>query len=1294
MRQLRLLPLLLAALLVLPMIAMAQSVASVTGVVTDTSGAAVPGASIKLVDTRTGTAYYAKTAGDGSYRIVDVPPGPGYSLTVKKDGFETFVVSSLYLPVATPTTQDVKLGVGTLSQTVEVTAEGSVTLNTTDTTIGNALDLHAVSSLPNEYRDDPANLLRLQVGVVSAQSSRADAAAANIDPNGTRDGSVAGANTDQNNIIVDGIDASDFAFGEAFATQAAIPVDAIQEFNTQVANPSAAYGGRSGAQTIITTKSGTNSFHGSAWEFNRTAATEANTYFNNQADVPRLALVRNQFGANLGGPVLKDKLFFFFEYDGRRDASGQTVLDLVPFHHVDLGELAYINDSGGGSCPNNSRLTSADVSTSCVTILSAAQVASLDPCSGGCPSAPGFAAAGVAPSLLSLFNSRYPACPGSAGCDFTQGDGLNTVGFRFNAPDDLTENDYLAHVDYNIDANNKMFVRFNFRNLTGVETPNAFPGDPLTAPQLIDDAGWVLGETWTINSNMVNQFTAGETRANDNFPVLFNPSGSLYELSFMSGDVSNPYDRQSQIGHIAPEPQIRDDMTIIHGKHSISFGGEISPIRLRNTLTNDFTFIQEGIGGAITSLNSSTPGLLRPADILGGVDPTQDPDQVAASNWDGFFLGALGIINNVQAAINYNHAGTPLSPGSQVRHDWRIYEFAGYVQDAWRLRNDLTISMGLRYQYQSVPYETNGVEATFLNTNFDTVVATRVANGLAGISGPDATPLLTYQLAGKANHAPGLYPAERHDFSPRLAFAWNPSLQNGFLGRVLGDRKTVLRTGASLIYDESVINAITQLEDQSDYTFGNTVAQVFNGGDPPVTALQNDPRFTSVSSVPFSVTPPPFETPVTPSAIFNYGVDNNLHTPYAITASFGFQRELPGGFQLESDYYGRFGRRLLVLADAGQAIDFVDPASKQSLSQAFTALEKDAQTGVAPSAVTEQPFFANEMTAATGLTCPEINAIVFQETTYSTCSQAIYSTFETSLAQGDTAGLLYPLFGLFPPNVGLSSQFIINALATNRGFSSYNALFTTLRKRLSHNLQFDFDYTYSHAIDNNTFIANENGNFASGVTSILCDATNNHVCRGNSEFDATHQISSDFVYDLPFGQGQALGHDVGTLLNEAIGGWQVAGIVTWRTGLAQTADNGVASTTSLAADSGENFIGPRSALSSHIHLDPTLNDAVQFYANPTAAVDAFTPVTGLDVGTRDNLRGPHFSNLDMAVSKNFPLGSERYKLQFRAEAYNVFNHPNFGMPNPDLTSGTFGVISGLAGTEPSRVMQFALRFDF
>jgi hypothetical protein len=1254
----------LAIWCIFPAVTNAQNFASVTGTVTDTSGAAVADASVTLLNTGTNASYAAKTGENGAYRIADIPPGPGYALTVRKDGFEIFVVNNLYLPVATATTQDVQLKLGTIQQRVEVTAEGSITLNTTDTSIGNTFDMRTIESLPNEFRDDPGQLLRLEAGVVSAQTPRGNPS---NDPNFSRDGSVAGARADQDNIIVDGIDATDFAFGASFQTQAAIPVEAIQEFNTLVANPTPAYGGRSGAQTIITTKSGSNTWHGSAYEFNRTAATEANTYFNNQIGVPRLGLERNQFGANLGGAAVKDKLFFFFEYDGRRDNSAQAVDQLVPFPHVQNGELAYINNNAG--CTNTSRLTSADVSTNCATILSAAQVAALDPCNlpPGCTNdtTPGFTALGVAPSLLSLFKTRYPA-PN----DYSGGDGINTAGFRFNAPDDLTENGYVTRLDYNINTNNKLFARFNFRNETSVLVPNQFPGDPLTAPNIIQDRAWVIGETWTASPNFINQFTYGETRANDNQPILFNPAGGVYELSFFGGALANPYVRQSQIGHIAPDPTFRDDITYLHGKHSITFGAQWNPIKLFNSLTNDLAFIQLGLGGAVSSL----PSNLEPGNIL------QDP--VAQSNWDNFFVGALGAINNLQALVNFSKAGDQLPQGTEIHRTWRINELAGYVQDSWKARNDLTITFGVRYQFQTVPYETNGVQSSFLNTNLNSILATRESNGLNGISGPGATPELIYQLTGKANHAPPLYPNEAHDFSPRLGFAWNPSFSDGVLNRVLGNRNTVFRAGAALIYDETVVNALTNLEDQSNYIFGNSVAAQFGGGG-AVASLQSDPRFTAVNSLPFPITPPPFQIPTTPTAIFNYGIDNQFHTPYSITASFGLQRELPGGFQLELDYYGRFGRKLLVLADGAQTINFVDPASKQSLAQAFTVLELAAQKNLPT--VPDQPFFENQMNAALG-------GPGFCEADFgSSCTAFVYDNNGPALALGSTGGVAsgIPL----PQNVGLTPQFFINALATNKGSSSYNALFTTLRKKLSHNLQFDFNYTYSHSIDNNSIVANENGNFEAGVTSILCDATNTHVCRGNSEFDATNQISADFVYDLPVGRGQTFGRNVGRLVNQAIGGWQISGIETWRTGLAQTAGTGIASTTSLAADAGEVFVGPRSALASGVHVDSANNNQVQFYKNPQAASAAFIPVTGLEVGTRDNLRGPHFSNLDLGVAKNFPL-TERYRLQFRADAYNVFNHTNFGLPNSLLTSGSFGVISGLAGQEPSRVMQFALRFDF
>src|SRR6185437_11917908 len=727
--------LVLAAISAVPAITKAQNVASITGIVTDTSGAVVPGASITVVNTKTNASYFGKTAGDGSYRIVDVPPGPDYTLTVKKDGFVAFTISNLYLPVGVPTTQDVKLELGSVQQSVTVTATGSVTLNTTNTTIGNNIDTHAISSLPNEFRDNPANLLRLEVGVISAisPSGAPTSGTGSIDPNLTRDGAVAGARTDQGNIVVDGIDASNISSGFAFQTTARIPVDAIQEFNTLVANPTPEYGGRSGSQTLITTKSGSNDWHGSAYEYNRTAATEANNFFNQRSGTPRTALIRNQFGGNVGGPVWKDKAFFFFEYDGRRDNESASALDIVPMPHVKLGELAYINNSMDSASSNpclSARLTSADTSTNCITILPAAQVAALDPCStANCSGTPGFVSAGLAPALTSLFSSRYPD-PN----DFSVGDGINSAGFRFNAPNPLKENDYLGRADFNINNSNKLFARFNFTNITAINFLNQFPGDPLTSPDLNKDRGWVLGESWVATPNLVNKFTYGESRENHAQPILFNPGGPLFELSFDDG-LSTPFVRQTSFETIAPEPTFRDDVTWVHG----------NPILIKDGITNDFTFIQQGLGGSLQSLDST----LRPSDI--------SSDSTAHSAWDSSFVGNLGSIFNLQAAINYTGKGVPLAQGSPVAHSYRINQLAGYFNDAWRIRPSLTLSLGVRYQYSSVPYEIHGVQASFLNTNFRSLIQTRIQDGLAGVSGPDATPELTYSLTGKANHAPPLY---------------------------------------------------------------------------------------------------------------------------------------------------------------------------------------------------------------------------------------------------------------------------------------------------------------------------------------------------------------------------------------------------------------------------------------------------------------------------------------------------------------------------------------------------------
>ena len=291
------------------------------------------------------------------------------------------------------------------------------------------------------------------------------------------------------------------------------------------------------------------------------------------------------------------------------------------------------------TCPTSSRLTSADVSTPCVTILPAAQVKALDPCStASCSGAPGFVSAGPAPVLLGLFKNRYPT-PN----DYNVGDGINTAGVRFNAPDPLIENGYVARVDYVLNSSNRIFGRFNVRNEKTVNDnvgvlPIQFPGDSLTALETLRDRAWVIGETWTIGPNAINQFTYGETRANDQFPIQNNQAGGLYELTFFGssqGDsFATPYVRQSASGRVVPDPTYRDDVTYIHGKHTFQFGGELNPLKIRSNLVNDLTFIQEGLGGAITRARSelrmsqpiSCKTLIRlPQGIFDRIFPTRRP---------------------------------------------------------------------------------------------------------------------------------------------------------------------------------------------------------------------------------------------------------------------------------------------------------------------------------------------------------------------------------------------------------------------------------------------------------------------------------------------------------------------------------------------------------------------------------------------------------------------------------------------------------------------------------------------
>ena len=1272
-------------LLLLPIVCLAQATSAtsaVTGTVTDAQGAVIAGATVTLVDSKTSQEKTTTTNDRGVYLFAQVPPGQGYTLKFTAAGFETLEKTGIALGVGNIETHNAELKVGQVTTSVVVTAEAGATLNTTDASIGNVIEERRLKELPIQIRSSPASLIGLQPGVIGN----------NVGTGATnRVGSVTGARADQGNITVDGIDANDQATGQAFATTGNAPIDAIQEFRTVTANPAASEGRSSGGQIELITKSGTNEFHGSLREFNRTAATAANSFFNNRAGVERPQLTRNQFGGSIGGPMYlprfgeggpalfngKDRAFFFFDYEGRRDAQGISYTRTVPLPHFRNGGLAFVNNAPG--CTANARITTAP---QCITILTPAQVAALDP-----------QGVGVNQALLDFVNQRYPL-PN----DLTLGNGVNTGGFRFNAPSLRADNTYTGRVDFNLSNAQRLFVRANKISAAQTDTVNSvaqqFPGDPETALITTGDWAFAVGHNWTVNDSFVNSATVGLTKSILGFPNLFHPSSPQ---SYTFGPLTAPFAGFATQAREVPVWTYRDDVTWTRGSHGLSFGGSLKTINQQTNLTSDFNFIPVGLGGNFPSSlgTAATVNSLRPGNIL----------NVAANRnaYDAAFAFLLGTIPSVATRFNYDASGTALPLTTGRNRDWRYVEYEFYAQDNWRARHDLTLTYGVRWHIYPAPYETNGAQSIQnIEADFETIFNQRLANGAAGIASPTSEPFLVYSLGGKANNARPFYETDYNNFGPRVAFAWNPSVRSGFLGKLFGDRKTVIRGGGTVTFDRPG-GAITFLQDQSTYIFDTVVTNNFPAVNGRV-ALQNFPRFTSINGVPVPNVAPPVTVPFTPRVTngvgtgsitgnTNYAVDPNFRIPYSIQYTFGFQRELPGDFIFEASYVGRQARQLFVLADAAQVVDFKDQASGQFMIAAFNQLQSQIEAG---GAITPIAWFENQMNANSiatfGVPC---SGLGFGPS----CTHLVAGFTGFEVSTGNTADTIQLLRRntLLGPNVGLSSQFATNAFVTNKGSSSYDGMLLSLRKRFSKGFQFDVNYTWSHSIDNQSTVANT-------VTSggLICDASDLRACRGNSDFDIRHLVNVNGIWELPIGRGRMIAGNAPGWLNTIIGGWEVTGIFTARSGLPFSLAT-VSWPRSFIFD-GANGVptileGDLSVLRASIHDTPA---GIQFFADPEAVLAVAKYPRHGQVGSRNVLRSQPFWNVDSAVLKNFKLPwSETQRLQLRWEAYNLFNHNVFAPPSTNgdpninalnIGASNFGIITAVQST--ARVMQFGLRWDF
>jgi hypothetical protein len=476
------------------------------------------------------------------------------------------------------------------------------------------------------------------------------------------------------------------------------------------------------------------------------------------------------------------------------------------------------------------------------------------------------------------------------------------------------------------------------------------------------------------------------------------------------------------------------------------------------------------------------------------------------------------------------------------------------------------------------------------------------------------------------------------------------------------------------------------------YIFDNSVNTNF-GAVNPATALLTDPRFTGVNTLPLQNVAPVITRPSTPdpyglaSSTFNYAIAQNFKIPYSYQWNFGMQRELPGNMLLDVSYVGRRGKRLFAQSDVSQIVDFRDPASGQYMLAAFNNLQSELTGG---GAITAQPWLENQVgplvAANYGTSCAGLGAFI--ELDVANCTEFVAGFVPSLVEVGGSADLVATLFtfGLLDSNVGLHRQFAVNAYITNQGYSSYDGLLVSLRKRFSQGFQFDANYTWSHAIDNQSSVTN------AVSEGLIYNSLNLQAGRGNADFDVRHLFNANAIWELPLGRGRAYGSDANWFVDGLIGGWSIAGIFTARSGLPFTMFSGSWPVTVFTADNAgvpTVFTGSSTDFAVDIRDD---GEGIQYFADPEAVQAAFRYPRHGEVGNRNLFRGPSYWNIDAVISKRFRLPWEGHLLTFRAEAYNLTNSNHFGPPDLTFHSGDFGRITTVQSAP--RVIQFGLRYDF
>jgi hypothetical protein len=1283
--------------------AQTASTAVIVGTVTDQSSGALPGVAVNLTNVATGASQTITSNDAGQYTFPNVVPGT-YTVEVTKQGFRKSSVRGLVVDVGKSYLVNIAMELGEVSQSVVVEAGARVELQTTSAQVGNVINQQEMELLPT-LQHSATELITLQPAVSPGNGD-------NTFP--TPEPRAAGAIDDQNTYTLDGIDISDNLVGAG--TWIPVNIDSVAEFDIGVTNPNTTVGRSSGGQVNLLARHGTNDFHGSVYWYHQNNALNANTWDNNSAGIKEPHLIDNRGGVRFGGPIRRNKTFFFANYELRRFPQSDTITRAVPTDTLKAGIIQLPNASG--------TIEQYNLATSAA--CGPAGTAACDP-----------RGLGISPAVQAFWKLM------PEGNFKSVGDGLNYTGFRgtVSAPDN--ENFVVFRLDHNFTEKWHFSGSYNYwRQLTVGGAPQvSIAGGSLKALSSAPTrAAMVTGQLTTqITPMLTNVFSFGWVRNWVNFPVD-TPTQSATTLAIPGTNTADGYIAINPAEGLLDAPidnnttnarfqdyfqksiQYTDNVDWIRGKHTFQFGTDDRRLPLRNDRADK---VVNGITSLVSVLDTaegrgallSIPAANAPP-LCGTGAPTVCVQQGDLSKWNQLYAGALGLIDNTSVLAVRDGNLKPLPFGTPLSNTTVEDTFYFYGQDTWRITNSFTLTYGLSYGWQTPPTDILGrqtIEINNTNGQFLSVPSYIGSKQSAALQGTIYNPELAYLPVKSAHHS--VFSTDWGDVAPRVSAAWNPSITSGLLGRILGSKKTVIRGGYSMVYDrESTIETVVIP------MLGVGFGQVLNVGTPLCSAsgspgtgcntAASDPGSSAFrvgvdGSIPVPSVPT-ISSPVVPSAPFgeflSFQDDPKMKVGRSNNFALTVQRELPANMLMEIGWIGHWASRLPTSAAITDApYMFLDKASNQSFAQAFDAVAAALRAG---HPVPTQTFFENQLPGYGSANCGG-----------GTATACLVSNNASAFLNGLTQTLFQGM-DVFRFSNGLrpydNLQTVLSEMRTYIGTSNYNGLIATLQKKTSQGLTFQLNYTFSKALDQGLINQNNAGYFTNSY--------NINASYGPSLYDRKHAFTAQYVYQLPAGQGHRVHLNHG--FDRVVSGWYTSGIFTAYTGLPL-----------VVAESPEVW-GVVGFLGSGVGAIPTVNpgslnasvnsgvngsngigttgdpknggSGLNIFANPSAAYNSFRQVQigsdGRD-GASNPLRGLGMWNFDMALGKSTTI-HENIRFDFSAQFLNIFNHVNFQTPGlPASTAGltlqskaNFGVITNQfipANREAgSRWIELGLRMSF